>query len=384
MIQGPVKGAMGMLTYNARNQLTSAGDLRYTYDSNGNRKSVSNSVYGSVTTTVVNPVAALSQTLLEKDASGNVIAYYVYGMGLVGMELADGSYYTQHYDLRGSTVALTKLTVDNAGVKRGEVTDRYAYGSFGEVVARQGTTRNQYLYNGRDGVITDDNGLYYMRARYYSPDMKRFVNEDVVLGGVLNGQSLNRFAYVNGNPISSIDPLGREAESAGDSGWGSTALDILQGGLDIGGLFPVLGEPLDGINAGIYWLRGDNVSAGLSVAGMVPIAGWGATGAKVGRKVIKATDEVVEVTTKKTIVKMTAGEAKVAAKELGYEPTNYFSLRQPVFKKGNKYITPDVGSGNGLGSHNAGVWKMADSVEKLAKKDTRLGTYDADLNRIGD
>jgi len=52
-------------------------------------------------------------------------------------------------------------------------------------------------------------------------------------------------------------------------------------------------------------------------------------------------------------------------------------------KKGNKYITPDVGSGNGMGSHNGGVWKMADSVKKLGSRTTRLGTYDANLNRIG-
>ena len=63
-------------------------------------------------------------------------------------------------------------------------------------------------YNGRDGVVTDDNGLIYMRARYYSPAMKRFVNADIVAGQISNAITLNRFAYANGNPVSFIDPFG--------------------------------------------------------------------------------------------------------------------------------------------------------------------------------
>jgi filamentous hemagglutinin len=31
-----------------------------------------------------------------------------------------------------------------------------------------------------------------------------------------------------------------------------------------------------------------------------------------------------------------------------------------------------------------GSWKMADSVKNLGKKETRMGTYDAKLKRIGD
>ena len=39
-------------------------------------------------------------------------------------------------------------------------------------------------YNGHDGVVTDKNGLIYMRARYYSPELRRFVNADVVPGEI--------------------------------------------------------------------------------------------------------------------------------------------------------------------------------------------------------
>jgi RHS repeat-associated protein len=67
-----------------------------------------------------------------------------------------------------------------------------------------------------------------------------------------------------------------------------------------------------------------------------------------------------------------------AAEDLGYTKTNYRSHGQPVYKNGNKYITPDVDG------HNGGAWKMADSIKNLGSKSTRMGTYDANLNRIGD
>jgi len=75
-------------------------------------------------------------------------------------------------------------------------------------VKHTGTTATPFLYNGRDGVMTDANGLYYMRARYYNPEIKRFVNQDVLLGIIQEGQTLNRYAYVNGQPVSYIDPFG--------------------------------------------------------------------------------------------------------------------------------------------------------------------------------
>lgn len=47
-----------------------------------------------------------------------------------------------------------------------------------------------------------------MRARYYSPEMRRFVNADIVAGQISNAVTMNRFAYVNGNPVSLVDPFG--------------------------------------------------------------------------------------------------------------------------------------------------------------------------------
>ncbi|KIV56419.1 hypothetical protein AM501_09695 [Aneurinibacillus migulanus] len=94
--------------------------------------------------------------------------------------------------------------------KNAQVTDTYTYGHYGEALGHQGETEQPFRYNGRDGVMTDANGLYYMRARYYNPEIKRFVNRDVVAGAIDDAQTLNRYAYVNGNPISYVDPFGLE------------------------------------------------------------------------------------------------------------------------------------------------------------------------------
>jgi len=58
--------------------------------------------------------------------------------------------------------------------------------------------------------MSDGNGLYYMRARFYSPEIRRFVNQDILLGKVSEGQTLNRYAFVTGRPVSFVDPFGTD------------------------------------------------------------------------------------------------------------------------------------------------------------------------------
>jgi len=120
---------------------------------------------------------------------------------LVGEE-TNGQYRSYHFDYHGSTVALTNET--------GQVIQRFQYAPYGELVSGD-ASQTPFLFNGMYGVMTDDNGLYYMRARFYSPEIKRFVNQDILLGNVAEGQTLNRFAFVTGRPVSSIDPYGLSA-----------------------------------------------------------------------------------------------------------------------------------------------------------------------------
>ena len=186
-------------TYDSANRLVSAGGHTYTYDAADVR--IRNLCAEEDTTYTYDPHAKLSR-LLCKTTNG-VVTKYVYGRGLIGEEVS-GVFKTYHFDCRGSTIAITNAS--------GNITDTFAYDTYGKLINRTGINKIIFGYNGRDGVVTDDNGIIYMRARYYSPVMKRFINADVIAGAISNAITLNRFAYANGNPVSFVDPFGLTAE----------------------------------------------------------------------------------------------------------------------------------------------------------------------------
>lgn len=202
-IKAPFNGVDTTLVFNARNQLTSALGFSYQYDAEGYRTQLTNAE-GIATRFTVNPEAVLSQVLASH--SEGKTTYYVFGLGLIGQEV-EGVYHNYHFDYRGSTVALT----DNAGV----ITDRFTYTPFADLASHTGTTETPFQYNGRDGVMNDANGLIYMRARYYAPEFHRFINRDVLLGGIASSKTLNRFGYVEGNPVMGVDPSGLCTGTAG-------------------------------------------------------------------------------------------------------------------------------------------------------------------------
>ena len=75
---------------------------------------------------------------------------------------------------------------------------------------------------------------------------------------------------------------------------------------------------------------------------------------------------------------ITTKEATEVAKKLGYRKTKYISEGRPVYTNGKNYITPD------RTTHNGGFWKKAKLPKELKGKNTRAGTYDINLNLIGD
>ena len=202
MLSATLNGAQMSFVYDSANRLISAGQNTYTYNVEDVR--VRNLCGESETTYAYNTNGRLSQ-LLVKTTDG-VITKYVYGIGLIGEETS-GSFKTYHFDYRGSTTAITDIN--------GNVTDSFEYDTYGNLVSRTGTSVVIFLYNGRDGVVTDSNGLIYMRARYYSPELRRFINADIIAGEISNAVTLNRYAYANGNPVSNTDPFGLSVENRG-------------------------------------------------------------------------------------------------------------------------------------------------------------------------
>ena len=279
MVYGPLNGEMAEYRYDCRNRLVSCGETVYTYNAENVRMSASTDTYMEeyVTDAVSSEYSRLLETRrYEKDSRGKTgseaqTTYYVYGNGLASQiskraddesvgagktdsdEMDAGSskdtsgiryiYRYYHYNHLGNTIKLTDET--------GSITDSYVYGTYGELLSGDNST-TKFLYNGSYGVMTEDNGLYYMRARYYNPDIKRFINQDVIKGTIADSQSLNRYSYVQGNPVSYIDPFGLSPISA------SIGHGILMAGIIITSIAaPEVAVPLMLIDSAWYFMDGD-------------------------------------------------------------------------------------------------------------------------------
>ena len=187
-------------TYNERDQITAiAGNQSASHAYNGDGHRVMRTINGQTSRFVIDANRRLPEVLAEVDANGNVQRNYVYGYGLVAQIGNASVAHFYHFDPTGSTLALT----NNAGA----VTDSYAYTPYGETTVN-GNTVNPFRYVGKLGVMDDGNGMQFMRARYYRPDVARFMSLDALLGDVKDSQTLNRYAYVKGNPIMNVDPSG--------------------------------------------------------------------------------------------------------------------------------------------------------------------------------
>ena len=85
------------------------------------------------------------------------------------------------------------------------VTKSYAYAAYGQMTGESGLMSQPFTYVGEYGVMAELGGLYYMRARYYDPEVGRFISEDPI---EFEGGQTNLYAYVGGNPINRMDPSG--------------------------------------------------------------------------------------------------------------------------------------------------------------------------------
>jgi RHS repeat-associated protein len=84
--------------------------------------------------------------------------------------------------------------------------DAYTYDVFGAVRSQSGSSSNYWLFTGEQWDV--ESGLYYLRARYYDPDIGRFLGRDPLTGSTLRPQTQNRYAYVKNNPATLVDPSG--------------------------------------------------------------------------------------------------------------------------------------------------------------------------------
>ena len=61
----------------------------------------------------------------------------------------------------------------------------------------------------RGYVYDEETGLYYLRSRYYNPDLGRFVNADRVFDANASVTTYNQYAYCDNCPVIYLDSEGR-------------------------------------------------------------------------------------------------------------------------------------------------------------------------------
>ena len=97
-------------------------------------------------------------------------------------------------DALGTTLALADST--------GTVQTQYTFEPFGNTSATGAATTNSFAYTGRE---LDAAGLYFYRARYYSPSLQRFISEDPLRAV----EDLNLYRYAKDSPVNLGDPSGQ-------------------------------------------------------------------------------------------------------------------------------------------------------------------------------
>ncbi|MCP3994937.1 MAG: RHS repeat-associated core domain-containing protein, partial [bacterium] len=196
-----------------------------TYDADGNRvQTVVIPTSGPATTVEhlvdtagrLSPIdidlgAAKTQQFVRTGSLSHVVADVIGGLvrtlytragdQLIGMYRTDSMasrYY--HADGLGSVRLLSN--------EAGEVTDRYSYTAFGELLDNAGTDINPYRFAGEPFDL--DVGLSYNRARWLDVGTGRFISVDPFAGRSRDPLSIHRYLYAHLNPTFATDPTGWE------------------------------------------------------------------------------------------------------------------------------------------------------------------------------
>jgi len=202
-------GSASSMTYDADGELKSDGTNTYTWDARRHLTAISGGATASfvydafgrrmsktVSGTVTQFMYDRFNPVQELNSSGGVTANLLTGLKIDEFftRTASSTTSTMLADALGSTIGLVGSS--------GSIATSYTYQPFGGTTTGGAGNTNPYQFTGREN---DGTGLYFYRARYYSPTFQRFIGQDP-LG--FRGGDPNLYAYVSNGSTNWIDPWG--------------------------------------------------------------------------------------------------------------------------------------------------------------------------------
>ena len=170
--------------------------VTFTYDEFGERIS---KTAGGITTNYV-----YENGKLLREVTGSEKIDFVYGSdGIIGFRTGNKNYLYRK-NVYGD---VTEIYSDN-----GTLVGKYSYTAFGECIVKVNeggiAEKNPIRYRGY--YYDTETSLYYLKTRYYDPEVGRFMTIDGIEyldPETING--LNLYAYCGNNPVMNIDPEGK-------------------------------------------------------------------------------------------------------------------------------------------------------------------------------
>ena len=125
-----------------------------------------------------------------------------------------------YYYIRDGLMSITGLVDAN-----GTAVVNYFYDSWGRMLNITGSLAaslgkdNPYRFKGY--YYDEETGMYYLKSRYYQPEICRFISADDedVLSVKTDFDDCNLYAYCDNNPISRLDETGDVWQAALAGGW---------------------------------------------------------------------------------------------------------------------------------------------------------------------
>lgn len=188
-------GAGRTYTWNLENKpltITQAGQTTtFVYDGDGGRVK---KIVGTTTTRYISKLYECDNT--------NCTRYVYAGSARVATVASNGAIHFWHPDHLGSSTVIT----DSTGAKVQALT----YYPYGATRTNQSFTTPAvdvpYKYTGKE--LDSSTNLYYYEARYYDPELGRFISADTIVPRPRDPQEFNRYSYAGNNPLIYTDPTG--------------------------------------------------------------------------------------------------------------------------------------------------------------------------------